>query len=107
MTATAAGDDDAALIDRFLDMMAAQHGAARNTLAAYRRDLDQASEALPGGLAAADAAALGGLGATWAALAPASVARKASASRTRTCATVATCDRLRGRGSPARGRWRR
>lgn len=81
MTVTAAEDDDAALIDRFLDMMAAQHGAARNTLAAYRRDLDQASEALPGGLAAADAAALGGLGATWAALAPASVARKASALR--------------------------
>jgi len=30
---------DAALIDRFLEMMAAERGAARNTLAAYRRDL--------------------------------------------------------------------
>ena len=29
---------DRALVDRFLDMMAAEAGASRNTLAAYRRD---------------------------------------------------------------------
>jgi integrase/recombinase XerD len=31
---------DGRLIDRFLDMLAAERGAARNTLAAYARDLD-------------------------------------------------------------------
>ena len=32
-------DREAALIDRFLEMMAAERGAAKNTLSAYRRDL--------------------------------------------------------------------
>jgi integrase/recombinase XerD len=37
---------DAALIDLFLDMLAAERGAAANTLAAYRRDLEDYAEAL-------------------------------------------------------------
>ena len=46
---------DAVLIDRFLEMMAAERGAARNTLAAYRRDLEQAAELVRGALGDADA----------------------------------------------------
>ena len=72
---------DAALIALFLDMLAAERGAARNTLLAYGRDLHQASEWLGGGLARADAAALARLSAHWAGLARASGARKASAVR--------------------------
>lgn len=34
---------DAQLVELFLDMLAAERGAAENTLAAYRRDLDDAS----------------------------------------------------------------
>ena len=34
-------EDDRALVDRFLDMMAAEAGASRNTLAAYRSDLER------------------------------------------------------------------
>ncbi len=33
--------DDARLIERFLEMLAAEAGAARNTILAYRTDLDQ------------------------------------------------------------------
>jgi integrase/recombinase XerD len=61
-------------------MLAAERGAAQNTLAAYRRDLEGA-EAMIGDLAAADRTALGRLGQGWAALAPSTVARKASALR--------------------------
>jgi len=61
-------------------MLAAQRGAAANTLAAYRRDLEGA-EALVGDLVAADRVALNRLGQAWAGLAPATVARKASALR--------------------------
>lgn len=61
-------------------MLAAQRGAAQNTLAAYRRDLDGAA-AVVGDLATADRAALGQLAAQWAGFAPATVARKASALR--------------------------
>lgn len=61
-------------------MLAAQRGAARNTLAAYRRDLEGAEQAI-GDLATADRAALARLAVHWSALAPASVARKASALR--------------------------
>ena len=61
-------------------MLAAERGAAPNTLAAYRRDLEGAM-AILGDLAAADGNALAGLGTAWAALAPASVARKSSALR--------------------------
>ena len=73
--------NDHALIDRFLEMLAAEAGAAANTLAAYRSDLVLASAALNGGLAVADAAALARLGDGWAPLARATVARKAAALR--------------------------
>ena len=61
-------------------MLAAERGTAANTLAAYRRDLESAEGAV-GDLAAADRRALSRLGGHWAALAPSSVARKASALR--------------------------
>ncbi|WP_156347467.1 MULTISPECIES: tyrosine-type recombinase/integrase [unclassified Sphingomonas] len=72
---------DRVLIDRFLEMMAAEAGAARNTVAAYRTDLSLASETLGGALAEADAAAIGRLADGWATLAKSTVARKASALR--------------------------
>ena len=37
-------DEDRALVDRFLDMMAAEAGASPNTLSAYRSDLARAAE---------------------------------------------------------------
>ena len=61
-------------------MLAAERGAAANTLLAYRRDLESAEEAI-GDLICADQAALASLGAVWAGLAPASLARKCSALR--------------------------
>ncbi|MCH2488389.1 MAG: tyrosine recombinase [Erythrobacter sp.] len=61
-------------------MLATERGAAANTIAAYRRDLEQAEAAI-GTLNAADKAGLGKLAASWSDLAPASVARKASALR--------------------------
>ncbi len=61
-------------------MLAAERGAAANTLAAYRRDLTGAEEEL-GDLLGADGAALQSLGTAWAHLAPASLARKCSALR--------------------------
>lgn len=67
-------------IDRFLDMLAADRGAARNTLAAYRSDLSGAAE-IVGDLATADSGALGRLGLAWRDLAPSSVARKSAALR--------------------------
>lgn len=66
--------------EAFLAMLAAERGAALNTLAAYRRDLDGAEDAI-GDLAAAPRDAVASLAGEWAALAPASVARKASALR--------------------------
>lgn len=71
---------DAALVDRFLEMMAAEAGAAGNTLAAYRSDLRLAADAMDG-LADADEAALRGLAEGWTSLANATVARKAAALR--------------------------
>jgi integrase/recombinase XerD len=64
----------------FLAMLAAERGAAANTLAAYRRDLEGAEDAI-GDLAAASRDAVAALSQEWASLAPASVARKASALR--------------------------
>lgn len=61
-------------------MLAAQRGAAANTLAAYRRDLDGASEAI-GPLALATRDDIGRLATAWADLTPSSLARKASALR--------------------------
>lgn len=75
------GEGDRALIERFLEMMAAQSGAAANTLAAYRSDLSLASTFLAGGLAAADEAAITRLAEEWQALSNATVARKAAALR--------------------------
>lgn len=73
--------DDARAIALFLDMMAAERGAAANTIAAYGRDLAQASAALSGGLAAADARTLERLTHEWRDLAATSLARKLSAVR--------------------------
>jgi integrase/recombinase XerD len=67
-------------VEGFLAMLAAERGASANTLAAYRRDLEGAA-ALVGDLAAADGDTLARLAGAWASLAPASVARKASALR--------------------------
>ena len=64
----------------FLDMLAAERGAAANTLAAYRRDLEGAEEAL-GDLSGASRPAVAKLASEWASLAPSTVARKASALR--------------------------
>ena len=61
-------------------MLAAERGAAANTLAAYRRDLEGA-ERLIGDLASANRPALARLGGAWSALAPSSLARKCSALR--------------------------
>jgi integrase/recombinase XerD len=72
--------DDHALIDRFLEMMAAERGASRNTLLAYRADLLGSAE-LVGGLAIATKTKLGELTVAWAGLAASTVARKASALR--------------------------
>jgi integrase/recombinase XerD len=73
-------EGDTPAIIAFLAMLAAERGAAANTLAAYRRDLAGAG-ALIGSLVMADRAALARLGEAWSALAPASLARKASALR--------------------------
>ncbi len=72
---------DGALIDRFLEMMAAERGASPNTLTAYRRDLEQAAEGIKGSLGTADAAALRELMADYRSLAASSAARKLSALR--------------------------
>lgn len=69
-----------AAIDSFLAMLAAERGAALNTLAAYRRDLEGAEDLL-GELALASEAQLATLAGKWADLAPSSVARKSSALR--------------------------
>lgn len=66
--------------EAFLVMLAAERGAAGNTLAAYRRDLDGAEGAI-GDLAAAPRDSVARLAGEWADLAPATVARKASALR--------------------------
>jgi integrase/recombinase XerD len=73
--------NDRSLIAAFLEMMAAEAGAARNTLLAYDRDLVGASELLGGQLASASADALKRLGEAWLPLKRATVARKAAALR--------------------------
>ena len=72
---------DSTLIDRFLEMMAAERGASRNTLAAYKRDLEQAAERVRGSLGEAGADDLRALMAGHASLAASSAARKLSALR--------------------------
>ena len=73
--------DDQALVDRFLDMMAAEAGASRHTLAAYRNDLERSAEALGEAVGAADSTAVGRLGECWRDLSPATVARRSAALR--------------------------
>ena len=72
--------EDRALVDRFCDMMAAEVGASRNTLLAYRRDLE-ATAGVVGSLEKADGAKLAKLGEAWSNLASSSVARRAAALR--------------------------
>ena len=72
--------DDRALVDRFLDMMAAEAGASRHTIAAYRSDLDRACEIL-GVLGSVTPTDVSRLGASWAELAPSTVARRSAALR--------------------------
>jgi len=73
--------EDRQLIAAFLEMMAAEAGAARNTILAYERDLRGASELLDGALSRADKARLKSLAAAWMPLKRATVARKAAALR--------------------------
>lgn len=73
--------EDARAIERFLEALAAEAGASRNTLLAYGTDLRAASTLLDGGLAQAGADDLAKLGEEWAALARATIARKAAALR--------------------------
>ncbi len=74
------GLGDKALVDRFCDMLAAEMGASRNTLLAYRRDLEAAFEAI-GSLERAGSAEVSRLGSAWAGLAPSTVARRSAALR--------------------------
>ena len=67
-------------IEDFLAALAVDRGAAENTLAAYRRDLEGA-ESIVGPLQSAGRADIAKLGSAWAELAPATVSRKASALR--------------------------
>ncbi len=73
--------NDAAYIDRFLEMMAAETGASPNTLSAYRSDLEQASTMLPGSISTAGTDAMQVLAQGWADLQSSTVARKSSALR--------------------------
>jgi integrase/recombinase XerD len=73
--------DDLALVDRFLDMMAAEAGASRNTLAAYRNDLTAAAGALPSGLGEATMEQLTALAPAWSELASSTLARRSAALR--------------------------
>jgi integrase/recombinase XerD len=72
--------DDRALVDRFLDMMAAEAGSSPHTLAAYRNDLERAAERL-GSLGGASVGDVSRLGGAWAQLAPSTVARRSAALR--------------------------
>ena len=67
-------------IDDFLAMLAAERGAAPNTLLAYERDIRQADTAVAN-LESATPAQLARLGQAWADLAPSSLARKISVLR--------------------------
>ena len=72
---------DRALVDRFLEMMAAEAGASPNTLSAYRSDLATAAADLGGSLGDASTASISTLGAQWSGLAPSTVARRSAALR--------------------------
>jgi len=72
--------EDRALVDRFCDMLAAEVGASRNTLLAYRADLESAA-AVMGSLERAAAVDIAKLGEAWASLASSTVARRSAALR--------------------------
>jgi integrase/recombinase XerD len=72
--------DDRALVDRFLDMMAAEAGSSRHTLDGYRNDLERAAESLAS-LGTASVDDVSRLGAAWSDLAPSTVARRSAALR--------------------------
>ena len=72
--------DDRALVDRFLDMLAAEAGSSRHTLEAYRNDLERTAESV-GALSSVLADDLSRLGAAWAELAPSTLARRSAALR--------------------------
>lgn len=74
----ALNDADVAVIDRYLEMQAADRGAARNSLLAYRRDLEGAAATLLPGTCLLNATRQDLLGVVGAmqALSPASQARK-------------------------------
>lgn len=72
--------EDTVLVDRFLEMLAAEAGVARNTLLAYRRDLEATRENL-GALATAGQDEIATLGEKWADLSAATVARRSAALR--------------------------
>jgi integrase/recombinase XerD len=76
--ASVAGGEDA--VEDFLAMLAVERGAAANTLAAYRRDLAAAQDAI-GDPAVAGSEALASLGQAWSNLASSSLARRCSALR--------------------------
>ncbi|MEA3066228.1 MAG: integrase/recombinase XerD [Sphingomonadales bacterium] len=73
--------EDGQLIAAFLEMLAAEAGAALNTRLAYERDLRGASELLGGGLSGASREALKRLSEAWLPLKRSTVARKAAALR--------------------------
>jgi integrase/recombinase XerD len=72
---------DKRLIDRFLEMLAAEAGASRNTLMAYGSDLYAASAVLNGQLSSATAHDLAQLTIAWSDLAKSSLSRKSAALR--------------------------
>ena len=69
------------LIERFLEMMAAESGASANTLTAYRTDLTQASAFLNGRLAIADQSTMKQILGLWDELQSSTILRKVSALR--------------------------
>jgi integrase/recombinase XerD len=71
---------DAALVDRFLDMLASEAGASRHTLSAYRSDLAAAATVLPS-LGDASIDQLGALAPAWSELASSTLARRSAALR--------------------------
>ena len=71
---------DRILVDRFADMLAAESGAARNTLLAYRSDLAVAAEVL-GEVGTAQPDGVSRLAEAWAGVSPATLARRSAALR--------------------------
>ena len=72
--------DDLALVDRFLEMLAAEAGASRHTLSAYRNDLSAAATIMPT-LSGATVDDIGRLAPAWSARASATLARRSAALR--------------------------